>query len=56
MDKKTSDRDDVLEIIELATDDLQSLTKAFELITEVVSQYDQTSLELSEDLEIPVIH
>ena len=60
MTKKPAERnaaEDALEIIELATDDLESLTKAFNLITEVVAQYgEQPALELSEETELPVIH
>ena len=57
MTKKPAEREqEALEIIELATDDLTSLTKAFDLITEVVSQYEQANLELAEEADAPVIH
>ena len=45
----TPQKQDALEIIELATDDLQTLAKAFDLITEVCKEFEQPNLTVAED-------
>ena len=53
---KPSKKDEAFEIIELATNNLEDLAKAFELIDEVCTSFSQPELELSEQTELPVIH
>ncbi|MCB0319805.1 MAG: hypothetical protein KDD60_02695 [Bdellovibrionales bacterium] len=50
----STSREDAFEIIELATSDLQTLTKAFDLISEVCSEYKQPHLAVTSEPEYPV--
>ena len=49
-------REESFEIIELATDSLEELTRAFELIEAVCTSRDQSGIELSEEQEELTIH
>ena len=42
-------KDEAFEIIELATQDIETLTKAFNLISEVCEELGSTNIKLSED-------
>ncbi len=50
----TTTEPDALEIIELATNDIDTLAKAFDLITEVCKEFDQPELAVSAKNELPV--
>lgn len=49
-------REESFEIIELATDSLEELARAFELIEAVCTSREQSSIELSEEHEELTIH
>lgn len=55
MSKPTKEQDS-LEIIELATSNIEELAKAFELISDVCASFQQPSLELSEDVDQVTVH
>ncbi|MCI5065821.1 hypothetical protein MRY87_08865 [bacterium] len=53
---KPTEKQESLEIIELATSGLDELAKAFDLIAEVCNHIEHPEPILSEEEELPVIH
>lgn len=51
-----SDNSEALEIIELAIDDLETLTKAFNMISRVCEEMNNPHIDFSDDVESGLIN